>query len=132
MKTALIYVLCIFIFPSFVGAADSNAPGERTEKGFQVAKQNFILIPEDQQVKKIANNVIAPESTEEYMARKFKTWEEQINAFGAKLEERLTKIEARLDDAEIAQQKLIDTFNSSTIPSEEPSLSPSVSPSPSV
>ncbi len=89
----LMFLFSFFLFLPFAAAQDNN---ERTSQGYQVAKDNYLAIPSDMQVKRIGSNVITPEPDIDYLARKLEEQNKQIEEMRLKMEEmdaRLKKLE---------------------------------------
>jgi hypothetical protein len=89
----LFFAVLILLTVSLIGkihADDQNVQGERTEKGYVVSKDNYAAVPSDLRIKKVANNVITPESQEDYTNRKF----EELSA---RLDLQQTQLESQSD-----------------------------------
>ena len=96
-------------FPGFflilVAAALPFLPlyAEPDPNGREISKDVYANIPDDMQVKKVASNVITPESDTAYLARKFDAFEKQWLDYQKSLEQRLEILEQRIQTLE--QQK---------------------------
>ena len=90
----LILLLILGLFPYFAQAEELK----RTEEGVRVAKDNYLNIPSDMQVRKVAGNVITPEDDAAYIARKIDEQNKRIDEMKAKLDtfdSRLQALEAK-------------------------------------
>ena len=88
----------IFILVSFLCMLSaSNAFSEelkRTPEGVQVAQDNYLNIPADMQVRKVANNVITPEDDVVYIARKLEEQNQRLQEMASKLQAIDTRLKA--------------------------------------
>ena len=74
-------------------AAESSPEPRRTEQGYEVTKDNFLNIPSDMKVHKVAGNVITSEPDIDYLARKLEEQNQRI----AQLEARIQELEKRFN-----------------------------------
>ena len=99
MRTAMIVWAVVFsaaFLPQSLQAEEKE--GLRDEKGYLVTQDNYLNIPSDLKVRKVANNVITPEPDTDYLARRLDDQDRRLSAMQARLEEmekRMNKIESK-------------------------------------
>ncbi len=68
-------------------AFGEDRESQRNEKGYLVTQDNYLNIPSDMKVRKVANNVITPEPDTDYLARKIEEQNHRLDAMQARLDE---------------------------------------------
>jgi peptidoglycan hydrolase CwlO-like protein len=94
MRILLIWLMLGLLAPSAVYADEL----QRTEDGVKVAKDNYLNIPSDMQVRRVANNVITPEDDAAYIARKIEEQNKRLDEMNAKiqaLDSRIKTVESK-------------------------------------
>lgn len=97
-----IFVLTALLFALSAAQGFSEEPppdSRRTEKGYQVAQDNYLNIPPDMRVQKVGSNVITPEPEIAYLSRKL----DEQNAVMAQIQTKLDALDARLQTLETKQ-----------------------------
>ena len=113
--------LVLFFIPSFTVFSQEPSPSpdpRRTDMGYEVSQNNYLNIPSDMKVQKVANNVITAESDTDYLARKLQEQNEVL----AQIQAQMALVDARV--------KVLEEKDSTVLPSPAASPSLSLSPSP--
>jgi peptide subunit release factor 1 (eRF1) len=88
MRLAAVVLLVLFLAPLSVRAEEY----QRSDKGYEVSKDNYLNIPPDMKVNQVAHNVITHEPDVDYLARRLDEQNAKIQVLQSKINELETRL----------------------------------------